>query len=1409
MLFTINIQHFYKGVKQMEEIYLGIDAGTNSVGWAVTNDKYEIVRAKRKKLWGVRLFDEAMSAEERRAFRTGRRRLERRKLKLAWLREVFEREVDKQDPRFFDRLKASSLYIDDKLKKNLKSKNSLFADEIDGKKYTDKDFYNNYPTIYHLREELTQTPAKDIRFLYLALHNIVKRRGHFLLEGDIGKNQSLQRVVDEFIEQFKSIEEISSICSPEENAILEIVKNNNGIRDKKKQLCDLFGSKTKAEKAVVYAIVDGKITLKDVFEIEEENETKLNFSDDEIDATIASLSFLQDEQLQMLEKLKNLYSIIILKKFLGNNDYICQAQTELYAKHKTQLEEFKKFIKTYYPEEYSNMFRFGQGKDFKNVNYAVYVNGSIFDGQKQVVRFGGTKSATREDFYKYVKSVLDKKKDGDENFKKIKNKIYLAMENGDFLNKQRTKVNATFPNQLYVNEAKRILEVNATKYPFLNVKDESGLTNAEKIIKIIEYRVPYFVGPIGGKDEEERKFAWSVKENNIPLRPWTLNKIVDFDRAEESFISRMTGKCSQLPTEDVLPKQSILYSKFMVLDELNKLRLNGENISVELKQKIFEGLFERENKVTIKKLKEFLKAELGEDIVIEGINKEFKNNFGIYAKLSTSPLFGKQFVDDNLDMFEEIIKLKTIIADKTRLESCIRKKFGNRLNDGQIKELKSITCSGWGRLSKKFLHGLLFADENGEAITVIERLWNTNQNLMEIVNDSNLSLQEELRKFRKAKFDTITYQDVDALYCSPAVKRSVWQTIKIIDEVKLALGKMPDKIFVEVAREKRPDMGEKLSRQKKLQEIYTSQEFKDCVKGLTLDLQELLNELNHDDTASKIKSEKLYLYFLQLGKCAYTGQPLSIDEVFNQRVCDVDHIIPQAMIKDDSIDNKVLVLSQYNREKEDDYPIFNKHPDWVESQQYFWSILHKCGLMSDKKYANLTRKTPITEEELGGFIARQMVETHQTAKAVIELLKNMVDDPRKIVYSKASMANEFKSCADIIKCRSVNDLHHAKDAYLNIVAGNVLYSRFTDDPRNFYKVNNKNSKTTKNIGKIFEHTIYSPKSGEVIWNGKEDILRVKEICEKNDCLVSRMNYAKKNGAFYDATIYKNEKNSKFIGEHSKAKISLKGENSPIADIGLYGGYNSETIAYYMLIESENKGKKIKTIESVPVMIYKKYQKDKNCDQKIFEYLAKRYNLENAKILIPKINLVSTLKIGGGEYWLSAKSGDCFQLKNANQWHAPRWCVQIIKNLEKFTDLERMKRTENSGVQVSDNEIALSPSDKTLNQERLITKEKNLALYDEITKQFTKNCYKETQLYGLAEVLQKERDNFINLSIKEQVPEVLAIAKGLSVNSKGIKFVKLKDSKNIGIVTLNKNITDKNISLVMRSQTGIFEKVVKL
>ena len=47
----------------MEDWYLGLDMGTNSVGWAVTDEAYCLLRKKGKDLWGVRLFLEAETAQ--------------------------------------------------------------------------------------------------------------------------------------------------------------------------------------------------------------------------------------------------------------------------------------------------------------------------------------------------------------------------------------------------------------------------------------------------------------------------------------------------------------------------------------------------------------------------------------------------------------------------------------------------------------------------------------------------------------------------------------------------------------------------------------------------------------------------------------------------------------------------------------------------------------------------------------------------------------------------------------------------------------------------------------------------------------------------------------------------------------------------------------------------------------------------------------------------------------------------------------------------------------------------------------------------------------------------------------------------------------------------------------------------
>ena len=91
------------------EYYIGLDVGTGSVGWAVTDKKYNILKIAGKSLWGTRLFDTANTAAERRAFRTIRRNIFRRKQRISLLESLFENEIRKVDPDFLSRLSRSSL----------------------------------------------------------------------------------------------------------------------------------------------------------------------------------------------------------------------------------------------------------------------------------------------------------------------------------------------------------------------------------------------------------------------------------------------------------------------------------------------------------------------------------------------------------------------------------------------------------------------------------------------------------------------------------------------------------------------------------------------------------------------------------------------------------------------------------------------------------------------------------------------------------------------------------------------------------------------------------------------------------------------------------------------------------------------------------------------------------------------------------------------------------------------------------------------------------------------------------------------------------------------------------------------------------------------------------------------------
>ena len=245
----------------------------------------------------------------------------------------------------------------------------------------------------------------------------------------------------------------------------------------------------------------------------------------------------------------------------------------------------------------------------------------------------------------------------------------------------------------------------------------------------------------------------------------------------------------------------------------------------------------------------------------------------------------------------------------------------------------------------------------------------------------------------------------------------------------------------------------------------------------------------------------------------YSGEKItSIGDLFTSKY-DIDHIYPRSVTKDNSWDNLVLVKAELNREKKDIYPIEKDTQDRCIS---LWKQLLEQGLISERKYERLVRTTPLTADELADFVNRQLVETNQSVKAVTNLLKRLYPDTT-ICYVKAENVSDFRQEREFVKLRSLNAHHHAKDAYLNIVVGNVYHEKFTNNPRNFIKNARSDKKRPYSLNHMFDYLLQV--GNKEIWNPKTDNNLVKKMMRNNDVQVTRM-LVEQTGALYDATIYK-------------------------------------------------------------------------------------------------------------------------------------------------------------------------------------------------------------------------------------------------------------------------------------------------
>lgn len=1375
-------------MKHYEDYYLGLDIGTNSVGWAVTDPRYNLCKFNQKSMWGIRLFESANTAADRRMKRANRRRLQRRVQRINLLQDLFKEEICKVDPTFFIRLNESRLHIEDK-SEEAAYRHPLFIMA----EYSDIEYYEQYPTIFHLRKELIESSEPhDIRLVYLAIHHILKYRGHFLIDGSLGDAKKFETVFAKVVELIQDEENGLGISLSEvnEEAIEHILRNNKLSKSEKaKQMKNMLPideaacvdkEEAKKQKAAIDNICKlivgnkgdiSKILKEDFAEFEK---TSFAFADSTYDETVRpEMESLMPDACYFMDCIKAVYDWSVLVDILGDEEYISFAKVNQYEKHQQNLKILRELMKKYCDKKIYK--KFFDGTDEKTANYAHYV-GSVKTGNKKI----SLKKCSEEDFYKELKKILENMKIEGKDIETYQS-VCDEAEKKTLLPLQRSKDNSSVPKQIHEAELERIL-ANASLYlPFLKFEDADGLDLTEKIISIFNFRIPYYVGPLSTRHKKNGANVWIQRKEEGYIYPWNFEQKVDEEASNESFIRRMTNKCTYIPTEDVIPKMSLLYSKFMVLNELNNLKIRGKEITVSQKQAIYNDLFKTRIRVTGAKLLEYLKQDdptlKKEDL--SGFDQDFKANLTSYLDFEKK-VFGDRICEDEVKkIVEDIIRWKTIYGDDWKMtKKVILANYPKQLSEEELKKVMSFRYNGWGNFSERFLNGISGIDkETGEVFTIIEALWETNCNLMQLLS-SKFTFKEEIERINaenRGEITNVTYDSVvKDLFVSPSVKRAIWQSIQIVEEIKQVMGHAPEKIFVEMARGEE-EKKRTQSRKSKLLELYES-----C-KGDTRDWCKEIEEIDE----RSFNSMKLYLYYTQMGRCMYSGEPIDIEQLMaGNPKWDRDHIYPQSKVKDDSIDNLVLVNREYNAKKSD-----GLISDSVQRQQKaWWAMLLEKGFITKKKYDRLMRKDDFSPEELGGFISRQLVETRQSSKAVVELLKQLyASETTKIIPIKAGIVSDFrKNDLKMMKSRRINDYHHAKDAYLNIVAGDVYSTKFTLNPMQWVKDKQKSEdERIYNISRVFDYDVY--RNGVKIWeapeyNGKKrnesgekvggTLEQIRKTMRRNDILYTEYSYCGK-GQLFNETI---EQKSK------AAAIQLKKG----LDTSKYGGYSSAKTAYFALVEFDGKKeKRVRNIMEVPIYIANMLPHNPDA---YLEYCENVKGLKNVQILRECIKKNALIEVNGYAMRIRSSNETNLQFKNNIQL-----CLnsdeETIRKIEKYLD-----KNKNYDANEKFDHISLDETEK---------------IYDDLAEKLISTYAQRPANQG--RLLKEKRQAFLELSLTERIKLINQIITMLrcDIESKA-DLTAIDGNGNAGSMSVKKNTIGKSkLVLVNQSVTGLFENRIEL
>ena len=529
----------------------------------------------------------------------------------------------------------------------------------------------------------------------------------------------------------------------------------------------------------------------------------------------------------------------------------------------------------------------------------------------------------------------------------------------------------------------------------------------------------------------------------------------------------LVSECEFEKNHKVVPKSSPLFQEFKIWQMVNNLEIrhiptrtkyNNEQIDYEVKKILFDELNIREKlsaneilKILVNKPKEYelnykdgldgnrTNAELykayqeilrleGEEYDFNKLSAEKVNDIVVskFAELNINQevlLLNTNLKDNNFDK-QAIIQLWHLLysyegdnshtGDKKLIEA-ISKKFGFKPEYAKI--IANINLQAdYGSLSAKAIRKILpyLKEGNKYDIACVYAGYN---------HSSSLTKEEQEKIELKEFMELLPKNSLR----NPVVEKILNQLVNVINAIirDENLGK-PDEIRIELARELKKSAKERAEMTKNISKA-------------TIQHEKIRKILQTDFGVTKVTRNDIIRYKLWKElesngyKTIYTDKYVPKEKLFSKEF-DIEHIVPKALIFDDSFSNKTLTVRDINLKKSNDTAcdFLQNYLSDKEFYQYKARVekLYKDDKISKAKYNKLLMKASEIPE---GFIERDLRNSQYIAKKARQMLQEVV---RYVNTTTGSITERLRSDWQLINImKELNLPKYEKLGLIDVIEG--------------------------------------------------------------------------------------------------------------------------------------------------------------------------------------------------------------------------------------------------------------------------------------------------------------------------------------------------------------------------------------